>query len=139
MAIIIKTSSTLDNDALILTEKIYENPHFSDGSLVYIWTSETSNGDGLAARGFIQSVEQSSSRSPRLSVLRFGSRPKRPLTKAMLLPYRNGPTESDEEADLPIIGIAHKLYYQAHNKIAELSAEEARFLDSFFEAERARA
>lgn len=129
MAIMIKTSSNVELETLNLSETIYGDAHFSEGTLVYIWTSEKTNGDGLACRGIVERVMTSADK-PRLEIRRVGGAPQRPLTKEMLAAHRDGTSGT------PIAGLAKKLYRHALNKITELTADEAAFADSFFERSR---
>ena len=39
----------------------------------------------------------------------------------------------DSAEDTPIVGLAHKLYYQSHNKVARITDDEAALLQRFFE------
>jgi len=131
MPILIKTSSVPEVDLLTVTENAFGNPHLSPGTLAYVWISETAGGGGLSYRGIVEAVSTADGGKLSLEVRLAGPQPQRPLTTEVLAPYR------DDDSDEPRASLSRKLYRHAHNKIVDLSPNEAAFTDSFFEAERA--
>jgi hypothetical protein len=97
------------------------------GQRIFLWIAETSNGDGLSARGKVMSVEKLASGKTRLRIKIDKRKIATPLRKADLLPHR------DTNDGTPISRLARALYFQAHNKISMISPSEENFLDARFE------
>lgn len=110
--------------------RIEESPMYGGrevrrGSEVFLWSSETQGGVGLWGKGTVTSVEPLGRKlvlnvrvDQRVNSGNFG------LNE--IAPHR------DSTETTPIVGLARKLYYQAHNKIARITAEEAALLQRFF-------
>jgi hypothetical protein len=97
------------------------------GQRAFVWISETNGGEGLAFCGEIRSVQSVSTGKTRLTVFPDARKRTTPLRTIDLSPHR---TSVD---GAPIAGLAAKLYFQAHNKIVELSETEEAFLDTCFD------
>ena len=95
------------------------------GDEVFVWLSETQGGLGLSWRGTVEKARPERDRIC-VTVSVFSRVSSRRLTKADLEPFR------DVNDGSPISGLARKLYKHAHNKIAELNAEEAALLRKYF-------
>ncbi|GAA0589282.1 hypothetical protein [Caenispirillum bisanense] len=92
---------------------------------VYVWTSETAGGIGLAMCGVVAGVVSQGPRHHLLLHIACGT-PTKPLTVDDLHPFR------DDLGDAPLARLARKLIYHAHNKVAALSPEEVTFLNGHF-------
>jgi len=91
----------------------------------FVWTSERHGGRGLQWRGVIESVQLARG-SAELTIRILDREPVRPLTNEMLAPHR------DSLEATPLASLARKLYRHALNKVTELDAAEAQYLDEFF-------
>lgn len=103
----------------------YKGADPRSGDPAFLWTCETADGEGLAMRGIVSGVTGHGGRVD-LRIRITDRAPSRALTKEMLRPYRNG------GADPVMVSLAGKLYRHAHTKVADLTNDEARFLDGFF-------
>jgi hypothetical protein len=127
MAVIVKCDppNVSPEGVCIVEERIFYGAQPQSRETVYIWEAETAGGIGLAMRGHIEQARLLRGRVElRLQIL--PGRPTRPLTKDMLASHR------DEPSSNVLAGLARKLYRQAHNKIAPLSADEVHLLNDFF-------
>jgi len=94
------------------------------GDEVFVWTSETQGGTGLAARGVLEAAGDG---DPLPVLLKLDpASPARPLGKADLLEL-SAIAEGDPRSSL-----SKKLYGNSHNKIAALDPGEAALLASRF-------
>lgn len=96
------------------------------GRRAFVWSCETSDGEGLVLRGTIRQIDHLDRRRGRLTIETDGNPPHLPLGKADLLPYRS---VRNGEA---ISGLAEKLYYHSLTRIVGLTPEETDFLDARF-------
>lgn len=128
MPVVIKCAPVaIGADGAIVAEvPIYKRAQPTLGDTAYIWTSETSGGSGLAMRGVLRSLEIISEGRVRLTVRVNDRQPARRIGKAELDPHRDDPNPG------PLPTLAKKLYKHSLNKVADLTAPEARYLDSFF-------
>jgi hypothetical protein len=128
MTIIVKCEPPQDPpDGTIVAEaRVWKGTVPSAGQRAFVWTSETSGGEGLALRGTVTMVECLDGTRTRLTIEPDGCAVHAAVGKADLLPFR---MTNDGQ---PISRLAKKLYYQAHNKIIALSPEEVAFLDARF-------
>jgi len=92
----------------------------------FIWCSETRGGRGLTWQSHVASVEEPQDRKFGVSVHLTNRARTKTLGKDDLAPFR------DVRDGEPLSKIARKLYFQSHNKIAEISHEEADFLRQYF-------
>jgi len=112
---------------------MYGGKAIAPGDTVFVFASENEGGPGLVARGVVTSARPTPKKrgiarqTPRVSVtVRRRALAKRRLGRAELKPFAGG-DDGRPEAELHF-----KLYRQATNKIAGVSAAAARFLDGFF-------
>jgi hypothetical protein len=94
------------------------------GDRVFLWFSETKGGEGLAGIATVEAVRDGNPVT--LGLVVSNATPMRPLSKAMLKPFR------DSGEDEPQGGLAAKLYRHSLDKVARLSGSEAEFLKTFF-------
>ncbi|MEI4487171.1 hypothetical protein V8J36_13315 [Frigidibacter sp. MR17.14] len=125
MAFIIKTRPIplAAGATVTLTEK----PFFGGRAIgpddpIYIWTSETQGGQGLAARGMVV-AERPTGQSTTVEV-RIEACCGPVLSYDDIRPYRDAGTGS------AIAALARKLCRHAHNKIARIGPEERALLDT---------
>lgn len=100
-------------------------PNPRPGQEAFIVFSEGTSKTGLAARGLVSDIAADGGK------LRVGFHPAQigtvtSLTIAKLKALPKGDTTT------PLRSLAQKLYWHAHNKICELSAEETSFLRDLF-------
>ncbi len=112
---------------------MYAGKHIAPGDVVFVIASENEGGPGLVARGVVTSARPTprlpgvARQTPRVSVrVRRTALAARRLGRAELRPFV-GRDDGRPEAELHF-----KLYRQATNKVAGLSAEAAAFLEGFF-------
>lgn len=116
-----------EGNTVTVTEKpMYDGGAAQRGDEVFVWFSETEGGNGLAWQGHIAGVARDGSGSITLTVVVTNKAPSNSLGKAALMPVR------DVRDGSPQSGLASKLYFQAHDKVAALSVEEADYLRQFF-------
>lgn len=113
------------------TVRIEERPMYGGkdvdvGDSVFLWASEQQGGRGLWARGIVLSSDVVESKQ-RIAVRIDQVVTTRQFGLDQIAPHRDGAVET------PIVGLARKLYKQAHNKIAGLSNAEADVLLQNFE------
>jgi hypothetical protein len=103
------------------------------GDTIFIFASENEGGPGLVARGVVTSTSAIAKKrglarqTPRVSVtIRRTALARRRLGRSELKPF------SDWNDGRPETELNFKLYRQATNKIAGISAEAAAFLGGFF-------
>ncbi|MCC5983611.1 MAG: hypothetical protein JJU42_04520 [Rhodobacteraceae bacterium] len=128
MPFIAKTApitSLADEHMRIEERPYYRGREISVGAEVFLWSSETQGGVGLWGKGTVTAVDPGGPRpvvtvrvDQRVNSGNFG------LNE--IAPHR------DSTQDTPIVGLARKLYYQAHNKVARITAQEAALLQRFF-------
>lgn len=128
MAIIVKCNppGATEDGVCTVEERVFYGARPEPGQTVYIWESETAGGHGLAMRGQIEDVHRLAGRQVQLRIRIDADRTAQPFTVAILAPYR------DVRDDGALSGLARKLYRNAHNKIALLTATEEDFLHGFF-------
>ena len=112
------------------TIRIEERPFYRGREIraaaeVFLWSSETRGGVGLWGKGTAISVEPGG-RKPVLSVRVDQLVDSGNFGLNEIAPHR------DSTQDTPIVGLARKLYYQSHNKIARITDQEADLLQRFF-------
>ena len=129
MPFIAKTApitSLADEHVRIEERPMYGGRDIRVGSEVFLWSSETQGGVGLWGKGTVTAVEPATAKpvvtvrvDQRVNSGNFG------LNK--IAPHR------DSAQDTPIVGLARKLYRHAHNKVAQITDQEAALLQRFFE------
>ena len=109
----------------LVTVRPYKGADPQGGEDAYLWVSQTAGGEGLSMHGRIREVlGHGGGVDLRIDIT--DQAPRRPLTKEMLQPYRDG-------GAIPVmVGLAGKLYRHAHTKVAELDEAETAFLASHF-------
>jgi hypothetical protein len=129
MTIVVKCDPPEPNsgDEIWVDQWAYKGASPVLGEEVFVWTAEMSGGQGLEMSGLIQSVERHG-RNAALRIRVLQRNPARRLTISTLREHRNSLSSA------PISTLAKKLYKEAHNKVAELDEEEARFLREHFSA-----
>jgi hypothetical protein len=117
----------------VAQKTMYGGKHIAPGDAVFVFASENAGGPGLVARGVVTSAEAVAKapgvdrQTPRVTVtVRRTALAKRPLGRTELRPM-NEWTDGRPETELNF-----KLYRQATDKIAGISAEAAEFLGGFF-------
>jgi hypothetical protein len=118
---------------------IYQGCEPQQGDEMFVWTSQTAAGVGLAIRGRFSdwSLRRLPNKFPgaivRVSIV--AQRPDQPLTISDLRPYdkRTSPSSA-----WPLRALADTLLLDARNKIARIDHEVAEYLDSRFNADVAR-
>lgn len=101
------------------------------GDEVFVWTSESARGQGLAIHGTIETARVSKvNRKASLRIRVNALAAPGSLTFAELKPHR------DDDGAGPLPKLAHLLLKNTSNKVAELGPEEARFLRRFFKASK---
>jgi hypothetical protein len=112
---------------------MYGGRHIAPGDTVFVFASENEGGRGLVARGVVTSAEAIAKKAgvarqtPRVSVtVGRTALAKRPLGRSELR-HRDDWTDGQPATELNF-----KLYRQATNKVAGISAAAAAFLDGFF-------
>lgn len=129
MPFIVKTAPFKTEEGLASTiceRPMYGGANIQRGDEAFIWLSETQGGSGLSSSGIVEKVGPERGRKC-VTVNISKKVSSRVFTIADLEPFRNVNDGS------PISGLARKLYKHAHNKIAELSTEEADFLRKHFD------
>lgn len=124
MPFIVKTSPIAAEvgDTVEIEERpMYGGEDIDTGDTVFLWVSEQQGGHGLWARGTV------------LHVLPAGNKLSIEVRIAQLAPVGNFGIDQiaphrDSSAATPIVGLAHKLYKHAHNKIAGVTNAEADLL-----------
>ncbi len=105
---------------------MYGGREIASGAEVFLWASETQGGSGLWARGTVLEVEPGN-KKPVVSVRIEDMANSGNFGIEQIAPHRNS------SANTPIVGLARKLYKQAHNKVARITAEEADLLRQLLE------
>jgi len=116
---------------------VYENCEPARGDEVFVWTTKASpDGGGLSMRGTLVecSQQQLSRNRPGASLtIRIEDRqPQHVLTVADLARYNTRRSRLHIENG-PEVELCRKLLVNSHNKVAQLGAEEADLLRSFFD------
>jgi len=114
----------------------YKQATVQAGEEIFVWTSETSGGHGLAARGTVLDARIESFPNKEgsgehkelvLDVQTAGSAPLRALTLDQIAQMRDGDDAQPEAA------LGKALYRHALNKITSIESEVADFVRSHFE------
>ena len=112
---------------------MYGGKKIARGDTVFVFASENAGGSGLVARGIVVSIEATPRKpgvdrqTPRVSItLRRTALARRALGRNELKRF------SAWNDGRPETELNFKLYRQATNKIAGISAETAAFLNRFF-------
>ena len=112
---------------------MYGGKRIKRDDTIFVFASENEGGAGLVARGVVTAVEAVPRKpgverqTPRVTVsIRCTAHAKRPLGRRELKPF------SDWKDGRPETELNFKFYRQATNKIVGISAETARFLQTFF-------
>jgi hypothetical protein len=112
---------------------MYGGKHIAKGDTVFVFASENEGGQGLIARGVVDSTEAIAKKrgiarqTPRVSLtIRRTAFAKRPLGRSELKHF------TDWNDGQPGTQLNFKFYRQATNKIAGISDETAAFLGEFF-------
>jgi hypothetical protein len=92
---------------------------------IFIFASDHLGGQGLVAKGVVMAVDHGPDTRVSIKVRRTDVA-RRNLGRRELKPF------CDLDDDQPQTEIARKLYRQATNKIAGISDEAAKFLDTYF-------
>jgi hypothetical protein len=122
---------------------VYENCEPTPGDEVFVWTTKASpDGGGLSMRGtLVECSQQQLSRNragASLTIRIDETQPQRALTVADLARY--DPRRSRlNVGNKPEVELCRKLLVNSHNKVAELGADEADILRSFFDRLRREA
>ena len=119
--------------AFTAQKTMYGGKHIVAGDAVFVFASENEDGQGLVARGVVNSAEAIAKnpgiarQTPRVSLtIRRTALAKRPLGRSELKHLTNW---IDGE---PRTELNFKLYRQATNKIVGISDKTAAFLGEFF-------
>lgn len=126
MALIIKcppTSVDLDGQCLV-TARLHPGSAPTAGAAAFLWFSETKGGDGLAHRGRVMACSDGNPVTLALQLDDAGVT--QPLRKADLAAVARG----DEST--PLATLSAKLYWHAHDKVVDLTADEADYLNGRF-------
>lgn len=105
---------------------MYGGKDIDTGDSVFLWASEQQGGRGLWARGIVLLVAPAGNKlgiEVRIDQLATADH----YGIDQIAPHR------DSSAETPIVGLAHKLYKHAHNKIAGVTSAEADLLLHNFE------
>lgn len=112
---------------------MYGSKSIAAGDMIYLFASEKGGGRGLIARGVVVSSERVARQpgierqTPRVNLsIRRTALARRPLGRGELRPF------TDWNDGRPETELNFKVYRQATNKVAGISAEAAAFLDDFF-------
>jgi len=115
-----------DGHVRIAERPMYGGRDIRVGSEVFLWSSETQGGIGLWGKGTVTALDLGDEKpvltvrvDQRVNSGNFGL--------DAIAPRR------DSAQDTPIVGLARKLYRHAHNKVAQISDQEAHVLQRFFE------
>lgn len=131
MPYVIKTDpfNASPGDAVTIAEKpMYGGSEIRPGDEAFIWFSETRGGNGLAWQAHVVAlIGRTEGRDIAVTLCLTNRGPADALSKEDLEPLR------EVRDGAPLSEIARKLYYQAHNKIAALSHNQADFLRRFFD------
>jgi hypothetical protein len=138
MAFVIKAEVS-DPRAKIFTftaqKTMYGGKHIAKGDTVFVFASENEGGQGLVARGVVDSAEPIAKKrgiarqTPRVSVtIRRTALAKRPLGRSELKKF------TDWNDGRPGTELNFKFYRQATNKIGGISDEAAAFLGEFIQS-----
>lgn len=99
----------------------------SPGDEVFVWTSEGGGGQGLFMRGKVEAAHVSRvNRKASLRIRATADVPPGTLTNRQLEPHKDSAERS------PLAKLARKLVKNTLNKVADLDADEARYLRAFF-------
>jgi hypothetical protein len=119
--------------AFAAQKTMYGGKHIAEGDPVFVFASENEGGQGLIARGVVNSAEAIAKRrgiarqTPRVSLtIRRTALAKRPLGRSELKHF------TDRNDGQPGTELNFKFYRQATNKIVAISDEAAAFLSEFF-------
>jgi hypothetical protein len=119
--------------AFAAQKTMYGGKHIAEGDPVFVFASENEGGQGLIARGVVNSAEAIAKRrgiarqTPRVSLtIRRTALAKRPLGRSELKEFR------DWADGRPETELNFKFYRQSTNKIVGLSDGAATFLNQFF-------
>jgi hypothetical protein len=112
---------------------MYGGRKIAAGDIIFLFASENEGGQGLVARGLVDTVqavpklEAVARQTPRVSItVRRTARAQRPLGRAQLRLF------DDWNDGRPETELNFKFYRQATNKIVGISQEAAAFLERFF-------
>jgi len=119
--------------AFLRQKTMYGGKSIAAGDMIYLFASENGGGRGLIARGVVVSSERvarqpgTERQTPRVNLsIRRTALARRPLGRGELRPF------TDWNDGQPETELNFKVYRQATNKVAGISAEAAAFLDDFF-------
>jgi hypothetical protein len=114
---------------------MYGGKRIARGDVVFVFASENKGGQGLVARGVVDSAEPVARKrgiarqTPRVSVtIRRTALAQRPLGRSELKPF------TDWNDGRPETELNFKFYRQATDKIGGISDEAAAFLGGFFQS-----
>ncbi|WP_372397138.1 DUF3883 domain-containing protein [Azospirillum sp. HJ39] len=124
MALFIKCSApAVTNGILIFQGKVEKDTRLEDGDPVFIWSSETKGGIGLAMKGHLK-IPASATKRSTLTVEISNDKPKSSLTNDRL------DKERDQQKLPP--GLWDKVRGFAHQRAVALDPDEAAYFDSYF-------
>jgi len=128
MAFVLKTSPqhASPGSAMTASERtMYGGEAIARGDELFLWFSERQGGDGLAFQGHVTDVAPGADGKPGVACI---------VTNATVRPLGKGDLEAWRDVDdgSAMAGLAYKLYYQAHNKIAALTPDEADLMRGHF-------
>jgi hypothetical protein len=102
----------------------YRGANPKAGDRVFLWFTDAKYGEGLAGIASLEAVRDGNPAT--LALVVSGATPVRPLNKATLAPFRNSGDGTAQG------GLSAKLYRHSLHKVAELSATESAYLETFF-------
>ena len=119
--------------AFTAQKTMYGGKHIAEGDTIFVFASENEGGQGLIARGVVDSAEAVAKKrgiarqTPLVSLtIRRTALAKRPLWRSELKHF------ADWNDGQPGTELNFKFYRQATNKIVGISDEAAAFLSEFF-------
>ena len=119
--------------AFTAQKTMYGGKHIAEGDTIFVFASENEGGQGLIARGVVDSAEAVAKKrgiarqTPRVSLtIRRTALAKRPLGRSELKHF------ADWNDGQPGTELNFKFYRQATNKIVGISDEAVAFLSEFF-------
>jgi len=119
--------------SFVAQKTMYGGKYIAEGDTVFLFASENEGGQGLIARGVVNSAKATAKKrgiarqTPRVSVaIRRTALAKRPLGRSELKRF------SDWNDGRPQTELNFKFYRQATNKIVGISDQVAEYLSGFF-------
>ncbi|WP_322895654.1 MULTISPECIES: hypothetical protein [unclassified Yoonia] len=128
MPFVVKTGSinaNIDEIIEVVEKPFYGGKNIVVGAELFLWSSETQGGVGLWGRGVVTNVALADPKlSVRTRITHLASTANFGLEQ--IAPHRDSTTND------PVVGLARKLYKHSHNKIAQITDDEAILLQQCF-------